>query len=42
LTAGATKKEAADLANWAAGIVVGKMGAVAVTKEELLAATKRE
>ena len=40
LTAGATKKEAADLANLAAGIVVGKMGAVAVTKQELLAAIK--
>jgi D-glycero-beta-D-manno-heptose-7-phosphate kinase len=40
LTAGATKRQAAKLSNLAAGIVVGKMGAVAVTKEELLAATK--
>lgn len=40
LTAGATKKEAAELANLAAGIVVAKMGAVAVTKEELLTAIK--
>ena len=40
LTAGATKFQAADLANYAAGIVVGKMGAVAVTTKELLAATK--
>ncbi len=35
LSAGARKKEAADLANLAAGIVVGKLGAVAVTKVEL-------
>lgn len=40
LTAGAIKFEAADLANHAAGIVVGKMGAVAVTREELLEAAK--
>lgn len=40
LTAGATKFEAADLANDAAGIVVGKMGAVPVTREELLEAVK--
>ncbi|OGX43520.1 MAG: hypothetical protein A3G91_04020 [Omnitrophica WOR_2 bacterium RIFCSPLOWO2_12_FULL_50_9] len=38
LTADATKREAADLANFAAGIVVGKLGAVAVTKKELLEA----
>lgn len=38
LSAGAGKKAAADLANLAAGIVVGKLGAVAVTREELLAA----
>lgn len=36
LTAGATKHQAADLANSAAGVVVGKLGAVAVTKEELI------
>lgn len=40
LTAGATKKDAADLANLAAGIVVGKLGAVAVTKQELLEAVR--
>ncbi|MFA5059811.1 MAG: D-glycero-beta-D-manno-heptose-7-phosphate kinase [Candidatus Omnitrophota bacterium] len=40
LTAGASKLEAAHLANYAAGIVVGKMGAVVVTKEELLSAVK--
>ena len=36
LTSGATKPLAAELANIAAGIVVGKMGAVAVSKDELL------
>jgi len=35
LTAGATKRQAAELANYAAGIVVGKMGAVAVSPVEL-------
>ncbi len=40
LSAGAKKKEAADLANLAAGIVVGKLGAVAVTKRELLEAAR--
>ncbi len=40
LSAGAKKKEAADLANLAAGIVVGKLGAVAVTKEELSEAVR--
>ncbi|MCA9405140.1 MAG: D-glycero-beta-D-manno-heptose-7-phosphate kinase [Candidatus Omnitrophica bacterium] len=40
LTAGATKQQAADLANTAAGIVVGKLGAVAVTRQELIAALK--
>ncbi len=33
--------QAAQIANNAAGIVVGKLGAVAVTKEELLAASKK-
>ena len=42
LTAGATKHEAADLANDAAGIVVGKMGAVTVTRKELMAAAKQK
>ncbi len=40
LTAGATKRQAADLANDAAGIVVGQMGAVSVSAEELAAALK--
>lgn len=42
LSAGAKKKEAADLANLAAGIVVGKLGAVAVTKQELLEAARSQ
>ncbi len=40
LTAGATKHEAADLANYAAGIVVGKLGAATVTRKELSGAIK--
>ncbi|MCB9771173.1 MAG: D-glycero-beta-D-manno-heptose-7-phosphate kinase [Candidatus Omnitrophica bacterium] len=40
LSVGATKFQAADLANYAAGIVVGKMGAVAVTRDELFNAVK--
>ena len=32
--------QAAEIANYAGGIVVGKMGAVAVTKNELLQAIK--
>jgi len=40
LVSGASKKQAAELANLAAGIVVGKLGAVAVTPEELLAASQ--
>ena len=40
LTAGATKFQAADLANHAAGIVVGKMGTATVTREELIASIK--
>ncbi len=36
LTAGATKQQAAVLANYAAGVVVGKTGAVAVTAKEIL------
>lgn len=42
LAAGATKRQAADLANYAAGVVVGKMGAVAITKPELLNAIKEQ
>jgi D-beta-D-heptose 7-phosphate kinase/D-beta-D-heptose 1-phosphate adenosyltransferase len=38
LAARASTRKAAELANIAAGIVVGKMGAVAVTKQELLEA----
>ena len=40
LTCGASKKQAAELANSAAGIVVGRMGAVAVTKADLSAVIK--
>lgn len=40
LTTGATKFQAADLANYAAGVVVGKVGAVPVTRDELITATK--
>lgn len=40
LSAGAKKNEAANLANLAAGIVVGKLGTVAVTKKELLEAVR--
>jgi len=36
LSAGATKRQAAEIANFAGGIVVGKMGTAAVTKEELV------
>ena len=39
LTSRATKRKAAELSNTAAGIVVGKMGAVAITKKELLEAS---
>jgi len=35
LAAGADKVQAAKIANYAAGIVVGKMGAVAVELDEL-------
>lgn len=38
LTAGATKRQAAEIANCAGGIVVGKIGTAAVTKKELLKA----
>ncbi len=40
LTAGASKAQAADIANFAAGIVVGKMGAVPVEKDELVSVLK--
>jgi len=40
LTTGANKRQAAELSNFAAGIVVGKMGAAAVQKQELLEAIK--
>lgn len=42
LTAGATKRKAAELANYAAGVVVGHMGAVAVTPKEIIEATKNQ
>lgn len=35
LASGATKQQAAEIANYAGGIVVGKIGAAAVTKKEL-------
>lgn len=42
LSAGAKKKDAAVLANLAAGIVVGKLGTVAVTKSELLESVRSQ
>ena len=41
LAAGANKHQSADIANFAAGIVVGKMGVVAVELDELKEAIKR-
>ncbi len=38
LASGATHEEASELANYAAGIVVGKLGTAPCTKEELMAA----
>ena len=35
LAAGATKRQAAEIANFAGGIVIGKIGTAAVTKKEL-------
>lgn len=40
LATGAEKQVAADIANHAAGIVVGKMGAVAITSDELIKSVK--
>jgi D-beta-D-heptose 7-phosphate kinase/D-beta-D-heptose 1-phosphate adenosyltransferase len=40
LVAGATPEEAAEIANEASGIVVGKLGTATVTREELLARCK--
>jgi len=37
MTAGADLEEAADFANAAAGVVVGKVGTAVVTPEELIA-----
>ena len=42
LAAGASMREAAVLANFAAGVVVGKIGTATVTGEELAAAIARE
>jgi bifunctional ADP-heptose synthase (sugar kinase/adenylyltransferase) len=42
LAAGATYLEAAELANYAAGIVVMKRGTATVRREELLAALRNE
>jgi len=41
LAIGASMAEAAELANYAAGIVVGKMGVVAVEQKQLLAEVKK-
>ncbi|MFA4909498.1 MAG: PfkB family carbohydrate kinase, partial [Desulfobacteria bacterium] len=41
LTVGASLKEAAVIANYAAGIVVGEIGTAAVTRGELIEAIKR-
>lgn len=41
LTAGADRRQAADIANYAAGVVVGKMGAVAIELDELKEAVNR-
>jgi len=40
LAAGAQKREAADIANHAAGIVVAKVGAASVTPQELVSSLK--
>lgn len=42
LSSGASKLQSADLANYAAGVVVGKMGIATVTREELLQAIHEE
>jgi len=42
LTAGATKKQAAELSNFAAGVVVSKLGAASINKKELLASIKED
>jgi len=41
LLAGSTPAEAVDIANHAAGVVVGKVGTVSVTQEELLASIQK-
>ena len=41
LTAGATPVEAAEISNYASGIVVGKLGTATVTPEELLESMRR-
>lgn len=40
LASGANRRQAADIANYAAGVVVGKMGAVAIELDELKQAIK--
>jgi rfaE bifunctional protein kinase chain/domain len=42
VAAGASKRQAADIANHAAGIVVAKMGAAAVSPEELVRSLKED
>ena len=39
LAAGATKRQAAEIANYAGGIVVGKMGTATVTLDEIKSKT---
>lgn len=41
LVAGVTKFQAADMANDAAGLVVGKMGSVTISRDDLLQARKK-
>lgn len=42
LACGANRRQAADIANYAAGVVVGKMGAVAIELDELKQAIKNK
>ena len=42
LATGASKLQSADLANYAASVVVGKMGTATVTRDELLEAIREE
>ena len=42
IASGATKRQAADIANHAAGVVVAKIGAAAVLPEELVRSLKED